>query len=258
MGIDGTYSRQEVAPDNLRDFVAGLHEAGFVGCNVTVPHKEAAYRLVRIDDDATRRLGAVNTIFIQDRQTFGINTDGYGFTANLAQQLPKFSPAGKSVLLLGSGGAARAICGALLERGVAQIRLANRTAEKAHQLRESFGSRVVVVPWSSVEDWLAEADLFVNSTSLGMKGKPDLAISLARLPRTSGVCDIVYVPLETALLHQAREHGHPVVDGLGMLLHQAQPGFERWFGVRPEVTAELRRLVEDDIKREFAPVRGRS
>ena len=181
----------------------------------------------------------------------GISTDGYGFIANLAQQLPGLVLAGKSVLLLGSGGAARAIAGALLHRGVGRIMLANRTAGRAEQLRSIFGPRIVVAAWQEVESLLADADLLVNTTSLGMKNEPAFAFSLTRLPRTSPVCDIVYVPLETTLLRQAREHGNPVVDGLGMLLHQARPGFEKWFGARPEITAELRQLLEDDIEREM-------
>jgi shikimate dehydrogenase len=257
MGLEGSYTKEEVAPEKLHSFVSTLSERGLVGCNVTIPHKEPVFRLVRVDDELTRVLGAVNTIFISDRQTFGINTDGYGFVANLARRLPGFEFAGKSVLLLGSGGAARAIAGTLLHNGVARIMLANRTAGRAERLRDIFGARVAVVSWHGVENLLAETDLLINTTSLGMKGEPELVISLARLPRPSAVCDIVYVPLETALLHQAREHGNPVVDGLGMLLHQAQPGFEKWFGVRPEVTIELRRLVEDDIEREMNVATGR-
>lgn len=254
-GLTGSYTKEEVAPGDLQDFVGALPERGFVGCNVTIPHKERAYRLVRVEDEPTRMLGAVNTIFIRAGQPFGINTDGYGFLANLGQRLPDFRLAGKSALLLGSGGAARAIAQALLGGGVARILLANRTAGRADGLRDIFGARITGVPWHGVEDLLAETDFLVNATSLGMKGQPELVLSLARLPTASPVYDIVYVPVETELLRRARERGNPVVDGLGMLIHQARPAFESWFGVWPDVSGEMRKLLEDDIEREMKAAR---
>ncbi len=228
-----------------------MQERGFVGCNVTIPHKQSAFRLVRVDDPLTRLVGAVNTIFIADRQIVGVNTDVYGFTANLADRLPGFVLAGKSVLLLGAGGAARAIAGALLAERVGRLMISNRTPDRAEQLCRVLGMPAEATSWQDTESLLAEADLLVNSTSLGMRGQPELNLSLVRLPQGAAVCDIVYVPLATSLLRQARERGHPVVDGLGMLLHQAQPGFAKWFGAVPEVTAELRRIVEQDIAREM-------
>jgi shikimate dehydrogenase len=257
LGLDGNYTREEVTPSGLAAFIASLADEGFAGCNVTLPHKEAAFRLVRIEDEATRRLGAVNTIFLAGREPVGINTDGYGFSANLKERLPGFELSGATVLMLGAGGAARAIAGALLDQGVERILLANRTAERAHALGRALGEGVEAIAWQDAENRMSEAGLLVNTTSLGMEGKPDLALSLSRLPQEAAVCDIVYVPVETALLRQARMRGHRAVDGLGMLLHQARPAFERWFGVWPPITPELRRLLEDDISRTSKASAGR-
>ncbi len=251
LGLRGTYTKEQVAPEDFPGFISGLRERGFVGCNVTIPHKQSAFRLVRVDDLLTRLVGAVNTVFIADRQIVGVNTDVYGFTANLAHRLPGFALAGKSVLLLGAGGAARAVAVALVAEHVGRLMISNRTGERAAQLCQILGTPAEAAPWQAAESLLAETDLLINTTSLGMRGQPALDLSLARLPQGAAVCDIVYVPLETALLRRAREHGHAAVDGLGMLLHQAQPGFAKWFGAVPEVTAELRRLVEDDITREL-------
>jgi shikimate dehydrogenase len=249
LGIDGEYSKLEVAPHELAAFIGSLARRDLAGCNVTLPHKEAAFRLVRVEDEATRRQGAVNTIFIERREPVGINTDGCGFIANLEDRLPGLDLSGATVLILGAGGAARAIAGALLDEGVKRIVLANRTLERAQALRQALGAQIQPLSWEDIEDRMPEANLLINTTSLGMEGKPDLVVSLSRLPPQAAVCDIVYVPVETALLRQARDRGHVVVDGLGMLLHQARPAFERWFGVRPVITPALRRLLEDDIRR---------
>lgn len=246
-GIAGSYERIPVPPHELSGFLAGLGDKAYVGCNVTLPHKEGAYRAVRIADDATARLGVVNTVFLRDGELWGTSTDGEGFLANLASHVPHWQPRDRNIVILGAGGAARAIVGAMCDAGSRQLIVANRTLARAEELRRDFGSRVVPMDGSQLEPHLATADLLINTTSLGMTGQPPLILDLALLPRSAIVTDIVYAPLETDLLVRARARGNVVVPGLGMLLHQAVRGFELWFGRRPEVTPELHDLVARDI-----------
>ncbi|MGN8116883.1 shikimate dehydrogenase [Labrys sp. 22185] len=248
LGIQGSYERIAVEPAAFDTFVRTLAEQGFVGGNVTVPHKEAAFRLASVDDPVARDLEAVNTLWFEGSQLKGMNTDVAGFLANLDQEAPGWSAGMKQAVVLGAGGASRAILYGLLQRGAERILLINRTLERAEALARHFGTKVTALAWDQVETALEEADLLVNTTSLGMKGQPPLDLDLSRLPKSTLVTDIVYVPLETPLLAAARQLGLATVDGLGMLLHQAVPGFERWFGARPEVTPRLRALVLADIE----------
>lgn len=248
LGIQGSYERIAVEPTAFETFVATLVEQGFAGGNVTVPHKEAAFRLASVDDPVARDLEAVNTLWYENGVLKGMNTDVAGFLANLDQEAPGWSDGMKQAVVLGAGGASRAILYGLLQRGAERILLVNRTLERAEALARHFGSKVTALAWDQAETALAGADLLVNTTSLGMKGQPPLDLDLSRLPKSALVTDIVYVPLETPLLAAARQAGLATVDGLGMLLHQAVPGFERWFGARPEVTPQLRALVLADIE----------
>jgi shikimate dehydrogenase len=246
-GIDGIYERIAVPPAKLSTFLKSLADKGYAGCNVTLPHKEGAFRSVRIADDATLRLRVVNTVFHRDGELWGTSTDGEGFLANLTAHLPDWRADNRTVVVLGAGGAARAIVGALLDAGSRRLLVANRTLARAEELRRDFGSRVEPHDWSDVGRLLEDADLLVNTTSLGMTGQPQLTLDLTHLPRSSIVTDIVYTPLETDLLVRSRARGNIAVPGLGMLLHQAVRGFELWFDRRPEVTAELHDLVARDI-----------
>jgi shikimate dehydrogenase len=247
-GIAGEYTRQPVKPEGVISFILTLPERGYVGCNVTLPHKEAAFRAVHIADQATARLGVVNTVFMNGTIVSGTSTDGEGFLANVAAAAPAWSATGKRVVLLGAGGAARAIVGALLGEEVAEIIIVNRSHDRAEDLRHHFGGAIRVAAWEDIDKVLPKADLLVNTTSLGMVGQPPLNLDLTALPATTLVSDIVYTPLETPLIEKARQRGNRVAPGLGMLLHQAVRGFELWFGVRPEVTPELYDLVAADIE----------
>ena len=240
-GVDGAYVPLPVAPDDFEQALVGLQAVGFRGVNVTVPHKERAFRVCDTRDDDAERIGAVNTIiFGPEGAVQGSNTDAFGFMENIQQTAAW--PGGIAVVL-GAGGAARAVCVALIDAGSTEIRLINRTRERADSLAEEFGAVIRVYDWNNRQDAQLGASLLVNSTSLGMTGQPPLDIGLDALPTTAIVNDIVYAPLETPLLARARERGNVVVDGLGMLLHQARPGFESWFGVAPAVTPALRRFV---------------
>jgi shikimate dehydrogenase len=247
-GIDGEYLRLPVRPEEVDAFFAGMAAQGYVGCNVTLPHKEAAFRAVEIADEATARLGSVNTVYLRGGKLMGTSTDGEGFIASLAAVIPGWSIADGKAVLLGAGGSARAIAGTLLDKGAAEITVVNRTLSRAAAIRDDFGPRIKPVAWEKAEEALAGAALLVNTTSLGMRGGEPLQFDLARLPREAVVSDIVYIPLETDFLELARSRGHSVVPGLGMLLHQAVRGFELWFGRRPEVTQELYDLVARDIE----------
>jgi shikimate dehydrogenase len=257
-GIDGTYIPFSTPPDQFEPALRSLAMLGFRGANVTLPHKEAAFELV--DERTTRaiRIGAVNTVTVREDGTLlGDNTDGFGFVEHLKASAPDWRPQAGPAVVLGAGGAARAIIIALLEAGTPQIRLVNRTRDRAEQVAAAialqsfegtlFKGRVVVEDWEKRDALLADAALLVNTTQLGMTGQPPLEINLAALPVEAVVDDIVYVPLETPLLAQARARGNQVVDGLGMLLHQARPGFAAWFGTEPEVTPALRDFVFADI-----------
>jgi shikimate dehydrogenase len=239
--IDGAYLPMAVRPEHLGQALRALPVLGFAGCNLTIPHKEAALALVDRLDPLARRIGAVNTIVVGgDSSLEGRNTDAFGFIATLRAGA-NWSATRKSAVVIGAGGAARAVIVALLDDGIAEVRVVNRTDSRAGELAAEFGVRAV--PWSEREAALEGTSLLVNTTSQGMHGEAPLDLSLARLPREALVNDIVYVPLETPLLAAARARGNPVVDGLGMLLHQARPGFAAWFGVEPAVTPELRAAV---------------
>jgi shikimate dehydrogenase len=243
LGLDGAYVPLPVAPADLADAVRMLPRLGFVGGNVTVPHKEAVLELVDRVEPLAARIGAVNTLVIAaDGRIAGRNTDAVGFLLNLKDDPAYRSDSGPAVML-GAGGAARAACAALIEDGVPEIRLVNRSLERARRLADDLGGPIVPVEWRGREAALDGAALLVNSTSLGMTGQPPLEISLDRLPETALVNDLVYAPLETGLLAAARARGNPLADGIGMLLHQARPGFEAWFGIMPEITPAIREMM---------------
>ncbi len=247
-GIDGTYVPMAVAPEDFENYLAGLRDQGIAGVNITVPHKEAALKAVAILDENARRIGSVNTITVQETgELHGGNTDGFGFMENLKDGAPGWTPDLGPVTVLGAGGAARAIVVALMDAGVAELRLVNRTKERAQKLAEDLGGPIIVTDWDKRDKALEDSALLVNTTTLGMTGKETLSLDLGSLPPAAVVTDIVYAPLVTPLLKQAKERGHPAVDGLGMLLHQARPGFHRWFGVDPEVTDDLRAHVLEGI-----------
>lgn len=249
-GIEGSYDRRAIAPDELEAFLASMIDQGLQGCNVTVPHKENVYRLVTVEDPLTNRLGAVNTVYRRNDELLGTNTDGIGFLQNLKTGNPKWRADTGPAMVLGAGGAARAVLAVLLEEGVSEIRLANRTRERAEELAAMFGPGISIVDWDRREDLLQECGLLVNTTSLGMTGAPPLDMDLAGLPEAATVNDIVYAPLKTRLLAAAEARGNPAVDGLGMLLHQAAPGFALWFGKTPDVSDDLRALIVKDLEAE--------
>ncbi len=243
-GIAGHYVPLQIAAPDLASSLAALPRLGFRGVNVTLPHKEAALALAAGVTDRAARIGAANTLSFTPRGIHADNTDGYGFVASLRQAVPDWRAARGPALVLGAGGAARAIVAALLDDGAPEVRIANRSADRATALRAHFAAAPVsVLPWAQAETALAEAVTLVNTTSLGMTGQPSLDLGLHAAAPGTLVCDIVYRPLETPLLAAARARGLPAVDGLGMLLHQAVPGFEAWFGRRPEIDDALRAAV---------------
>jgi len=251
-GLNGSYERIDVAPVDFGDFLRGFHAQGFAGGNVTLPHKEAAFLGVGRRTERAQRVGAVNTLWIEDGVLWGDNTDALGFIGNLDATLGTgWERDVETALVLGAGGAARAVVAGLQDRPLKRIFVANRTGSKAEDLARDLrpGSSVPIETsaWEALGRVIPHAQLIVNTTSLGMAGQPPLAIDLSRAPRNAVVADIVYVPLETPLLAAAAEENLRTVDGLGMLLHQAVPGFRRWFGVTPEVTPELRTLILADI-----------
>jgi shikimate dehydrogenase len=245
-GLDAEYRREAVPTEQFKDFITHLAARGYVGANVTAPHKEAALAVSEPDERALA-VGAANTLWLDGSRLRSTNTDVEGFIGNLDATAPGWDRSLQSALVVGAGGAARAVVFGLLERGIGRILLVNRTAERAAALRTQLGDRVMLARWSDLDGLMAEAGLLVNTTSLGMAGQPPLTIDLARLAAGAVVSDLVYAPLETALLAAARSRGLRAVDGLGMLLHQAGGGFQRWFGVRPQVTEDLRALVEADL-----------
>ncbi len=235
-GLSGFYIPMDVVPADLEQVVRTLPKAGFVGANVTVPHKEAALRLADKASDRASVIGAANTlVFRPDGSIHADNTDGYGFLENLKSGAPDWNPKDGPAVVFGAGGAARAVISALADSGVPEILLCNRTRTRADHLREEFGQRITVVDWVQAGNVIEEAELIVNTTSLGMTGQSELRVPLDGLQPGSVVTDLVYAPLKTRLLAEAEDAGCTTVDGLGMLLHQAVPGFERWFGVKPEV-----------------------
>jgi shikimate dehydrogenase len=244
-GIKGAYLPLPVKPEALPDAVRGLRALGFSGCNVTIPHKLATLGLVDKVDPVAARIGAVNTLVVQDDGTLsGFNTDAYGFLASLRDVRTDWKSSAEPIVVLGAGGAARAVVVALLDDGARDVRVLNRTLERAQELANIDPAKVKVENWTKRNAALEGAALLVNTTSQGMVGNPPLDLVLDALPKGSAVCDIVYNPLETPLLAAARKRGNAAIDGLGMLLHQAVPAFEAFYGVRPKVSNELRRAVE--------------
>ncbi|MDZ7909286.1 MAG: shikimate dehydrogenase [Gemmobacter sp.] len=243
-GIKGHYIPIDITQADLPEALKMLPKLGFVGINVTIPHKEAVLALADIVTDRAALIGAANTlIFRKDGKIHADNTDGVGFIANLRQNAPQWVPSVGPAAVLGAGGAARAVVAALIEVGVPEIRIANRTRTRAEAFRKDFGAKITVWDWTQAGRMLEGAATVVNTTALGMAGKPDLGISLEAIERGALATDIVYTPLKTQFLIEAEEAGATIVDGLGMLLHQAAPGFERWFGQRPEVDEATRKAV---------------
>jgi shikimate dehydrogenase len=245
-GLAGEYRKEPVPPNEFGDFLARLGERGYVGANITIPHKEAALALTAADPRASA-VGAANAIWRDDRVLKSTNTDVEGFLGNLDAAAPGWDMGLKTAVVLGAGGSARAVVYGLIERGFDRIHVVNRTIERAEALRQRFGAAVQPASWSDADALLGEAGVLVNSTSLGMKGQPPLTIDVGLLPAGAVVTDLVYVPLATPLLTAARARGLATADGLGVLLHQAIRGFSLWFGVVPTVTPELRALVEADL-----------
>ncbi|SUS08737.1 Shikimate dehydrogenase (NADP(+)) [uncultured Defluviicoccus sp.] len=243
-GIDGAYIPLPVAPQDLEAVVKALPKLGFAGANVTIPHKETVIAYLDHVAPLAQKVGAVNTLIVgPDGQISGLSTDGFGFLASLAASQPGWLASAGVAVVIGGGGAARAIVQALIEAGAPEIRLVNRTAARARALAEHLGGPITLIDWRDRAGALEGVSLLVNATSLGMRGEPPLNLALDALPREAVVADIVYVPLLTELLASAAARGNRVVDGLGMLLHQARPAFAAWFGIEPEVTAELKLSV---------------
>ncbi|MCB2094476.1 MAG: shikimate dehydrogenase [Rhodobacteraceae bacterium] len=243
-GISGYYVPMDVAQADLREVIAALPKAGFVGCNVTIPHKETVLGIADVVTDRAALIGAANTlIFRKDGRIHADNTDGYGFIANVRQIAPGWRPASGPAAVIGAGGGARAVVASLIEVGAPEIRIANRTRTRAEVLRSEFGAKVIVYDWVQAGNMLEDAVTVVNTTSLGMDGKPDFRVPLDALDPTAVVSDLVYTPLRTRFLDEAAAAGCTTVDGLGMLLHQAAPAFERWFNMRPEIDQSTRDAV---------------
>lgn len=247
LGLRGSYDREAVPPGAFAAFAAAIGKNGLVGANVTVPHKEDAFAACDKLTTTAAELGAVNTLWREGGALWGDNTDVVGFLANLDEEAPDWRKRADRAVVLGAGGAARAVISGLLARGVEHIAVVNRTPQRALRLAAHFGPRISVDAPANLPRLLERAGLLVNTTSLGMAGQPALDIDLSPLPDAAIVADLVYAPLQTPLLAAAQRRGLRIVEGLGMLLHQAAPGFERWFGVRPTVTPELRALIEADI-----------
>jgi len=251
LGIAGSYELKDLAPEEFEDFVTHLAQNGFVGGNVTVPHKEAAFRLAQRRDAAAEAIGAVNTLWLEDGKLVGGNSDTHGFITNLDASAPGWQVPGARAVVLGAGGSARSAAYAFATRGV-EVSLVNRTLARAEELATHFGAPVHARRIEELPKLLEQADVLVNCTSCGMVGKPRLEIDLAPLKRSAVVYDVVYVPLETELLETAKARSHRTVDGLGMLLQQAGFGFQKWFGQSPSVTPELRAMLEADIRAKTA------
>jgi len=247
--INEIYEKKPVEPKDVLNFIANLATSEFIGCNVTIPHKETVFEAIGEADEIARRLGAVNTVYLKNGKVHGTNTDGEGFIESLRHSYPAFGLRGKTAIIIGAGGAAKAIIGALLDESVGRIGIINRTRERIHGLQGQFGSHVFEISGTTANDELGNCELLVNTTSQGMQGQPSLNLEIQNLNRDALVADIVYAPLETAFLEKVKSRGNPVLGGLGMLLHQAVRGFELWFGVKPEVTKELYELIAADIQR---------
>lgn len=247
-GIDGAYLPLPVRPEDFVEALKALPKLGFSGVNVTVPHKELALATMATVTDNARRIGAVNTVVIQQDGTLrGENTDAFGFIENLKSVEKAWTVAEGPAVIFGAGGAARAVCAALLDEGIQELRLCNRNRDRAAALAADLGGPITLTPWEARMEALENTALLVNTTTLGMVGHPALDVDLKRLPEDAVVTDIVYNPLKTHLLAAAEKRGNMVIDGLGMLLHQARPGFSAWFGVDPEVTEDLRAFVLKEL-----------
>ncbi len=251
--IDGSYERLPVEPQNLQSFVERLRAGDYVGCNVTLPHKEAMATLVDHIDERAARARSVNTVYKSKGKLHATSTDGDGFCRNVSNHVPAFNFENATVMVLGAGGSARAIIDELLRQDVAKVFVVNRTVERAQILALVFGDRVMPVPFEDLRHHAANCDLLINTTSLGMAGQPPLDLDLGQFRSTTIVADNIHAPLKTSLIHRAEQLGYPVVPGLGMLLHQAVKGFELWFGVTPQVTSELHDLVARDIDPDYQP-----
>ena len=249
--IVGSYERVAVEPQNLENFLKNLDANGYVGCNVTLPHKEAAIAAIDQCDESVKTIGALNTVYVRGSKTYATSTDGDCFLQNLLTHVPNFMPKEKNITILGAGGSAKAIIHRLLKADVNSITVANRTVSRAQDLRDNFGPKIIPVEIQNLN--LNACDVLINTTSQGMSGQPELKLDLSALPTTAIVTDIVYVPLKTQILKTAEARGNSIVPGLGMLLHQAVHGFELWFGVKPEVTPELYALIACDIDPDFRP-----
>jgi len=244
-GLLGTYVPLAIKPDDLGDALRGLRPLGFAGCSLTIPHKERALAIVDEIDPIAQRMGAISCVVVRsDGSLLGTNNDGYGFVHNILQHRPAWRADAGPVVIVGAGGGARAVAWSLAERGAREIRVVNRTLPRAQALAREFGPPVTAMAWDERHRALEGAAMLVNTTSQGMVGNPPLDLNLDALPASALVTDIVYAPLETPLLADARRRGNPTVDGLGMLLHQARPAWKAWFGIEPEITSELRALVE--------------
>jgi shikimate dehydrogenase len=245
--LDAVYERVPVSPENLESFLRSLADNGYTGCNVTLPHKEQAFRIADHIDQTATRIGSINTVWLQDGKLHATSTDGVGFCTNVEQTVPGFSFRDTRVTMIGAGGSSRPIINEMLNRGAAEITLANRTLSRAQDVQKIFGAKVRAIALENVDTALPRTDLLINTTSIGLGSDTEFPADINLLPVHAIVADIVYVPLETSLLERAKARGLRTVGGLGMLLHQAVPGFEKWFGVRPQVTPELFALVAADI-----------
>ncbi|MGE5089507.1 MAG: shikimate dehydrogenase [Candidatus Levyibacteriota bacterium] len=247
-GLPGAYVLLPVQPDRLPAALKGLPALGFAGCNVTIPHKVAAMELVDRVDPVAKRIGAINTIVVEaDGTLTGYNNDGFGYVQSLRDAYADWRADAGPVMVLGAGGAARAIVASLVDAGAREVRICNRTPTRAEAVAQAIGGPVSVLPWERRRDALGDVALLVNTTSQGMSGQPPLDLDLGALPRETLVSDAIYIPLETPLLAAARARGNRTVNGLGMLLNQARPAFKAWFGVMPEITPELRRMIEATV-----------
>jgi shikimate dehydrogenase len=247
-GLAGTYVPLAIEPTGLRPALRALPALKFAGCNLTIPHKEAALAIVDEVDPVARRIGAISCVVVRpDGSLAGSNNDGYGFIHSLLEAYPDWRADAGPIVVIGSGGGSRAVVYALAERGAREIRLVNRTFERAEALAKEFGAPIRALPWDDRHAAQEGASLLVNTTSQGMVGQPPLELDLDRLPQSALVADIVYIPRETPLLAAARRRGNRTMNGLGMLLHQARPAWKAWFGIEPQVTPELRALIEATI-----------
>jgi shikimate dehydrogenase len=255
LGIPGNYDKFAVRPEDFREFAGTIGKDGFLGANVTVPHKETAFDVCERRTDVAAALGAVNTLWREEGQLWGDNTDVAGFLANLDEVAPGWDERRRLAIVIGAGGAARGIIYALVSRGFERIAVFNRTQARAQTLAQHFGDPTVAMPWGDLATELPNADLLVNSSSLGMVGQAPLTLDVSALPKHAVVTDAVYVPLSTPLIEAASARGLRVAEGLGMLLHQAAPAFARWFGTRPVVTPALRALVEAEVSATYETAR---